>query len=53
MNGKKLVAIMTILVVIMIIIIFILVRNFQPSGMDPEQGAAAENDQSYIQINSY
>lgn len=53
MNGKKLVAVMTILVVIMIIIIFVLVRNFEPSGMDPDQEAASEDYSSDIEINSH
>ncbi|MGD7045117.1 hypothetical protein [Jeotgalibacillus proteolyticus] len=39
MEGKKLVLIITALVIVMAIIIFILVSNFEPSGMDPEESA--------------
>ncbi|MDG5472892.1 hypothetical protein P6709_14155 [Jeotgalibacillus sp. ET6] len=39
MEGKKLVLIITALVIVMAIIIFILVSNFEPGGMDPEESA--------------
>ncbi|KIL48694.1 hypothetical protein [Jeotgalibacillus campisalis] len=51
MEGKKLVLIITALVIVMAIVIFILVSNFEPSGMDPEDTASnVYSSESFVSL---
>ena len=44
MSGKTLVISIVTFVIIMAIVIFVLVSNFEPSGMDPQEDSSTETD---------